>query len=96
MSKKGSHSTEDFDGENAKEMTSPVQKKKDGFRVHLALTEKSVVALDVLQDRLEASTTSEAVRRAILLALKITDSIEAGGQVVVEKPDGRREVLLIG
>lgn len=72
------------------------QKGKAGpNRIHLALSDNALSALELIQERLEASTTSEAIRRSILLALKITDSVAEGGRVVIEKKDGTQEVILL-
>lgn len=73
-----------------------VREKKTTHRLNLALPEKAANAIFVIQDRLEASTTSEAIRRSLLLTLAITDAIENGGKVVIEKQDGTREVILLG
>lgn len=64
-------------------------------RIHLALSDNALSALELIQERLEASTTSEAIRRSILLALKITDSVSEGGRVVIERKDGTQEVILL-
>lgn len=79
-----------------KSSTSNQVSKKDNHRLHLLLPEKAVDAIAILQDRLEASTTSEAVRRSLFLALKVTESIKDGGSVIIEKPDGTRQTILIG
>lgn len=73
-----------------------VREKKATHRLNLALPEKAANAIFLIQDRLEASTTSEAIRRSLLLTLTITDAIKDGGKVVIERADGTREIILLG
>lgn len=64
-------------------------------RMHLALSDKTMDAINVLSERLEASTTSETIRRSLMLVYSITSAISNGGKVVIENADGSKKELII-
>ena len=67
----------------------------DKIRLNLDLTPKAKSVLDGLQERTEASTLVEVVRRAIALYDLATTFKEQGGTILLKDADGIRELAIL-
>ena len=58
-------------------------------RLHLAMNPKTRKLLDDLQDRTGTQTMSETIRRALALLDIVSAEEEKGGELYVQRPDGK-------
>ena len=66
-------------------------------RVQFDFTPKALDRLDLLGERINATTRAEVVRRALELLDVVSDGATKGHSIIVRTPDGReKELVLIG
>ena len=62
-------------------------------RLQLDFSESAYKELEELQERVNAPTKSEVIRNALGVLRWVADEVEKDHRILVEKPEGMREVV---
>jgi metal-responsive CopG/Arc/MetJ family transcriptional regulator len=65
-------------------------KKEDKYRVQLDFSEEALHELNDLQKKLHASSRAEVVRNALGVLRWVTNHLNAGDKIIVEKANGTK------
>lgn len=63
------------------------------YRLQIDFSEKAYKELESIQQRLDASSKSEVIRTALGVLRWITEESDNGHRILVEKPEGPREIF---
>ena len=63
------------------------------YRLQIDFSEKAYKELESIQERLDATSKSEVIRNALGVLRWIIDESDRGNRILVEKPDGPREIM---
>lgn len=63
------------------------------YRLQIDFSEKAYKELESIQERLDAGSKSEVIRNALGVLRWIIDESDRGHRILVEKPDGPREIM---